>query len=447
MAGGFAEPFVRAIDANRSLEDELMAAVQRQAARQRISVTDLINPRQAFFRRTRRDIRPSPDRAQTMLAGTAFHRALGQAISTEEYLEQSVEWQGIVGKIDVYEDVPVEIKTTSALPDDPSQVRPDYVDQLGMYCAIVWVARGRLVVYRRSELERTPELRAYQLEFRDLDAVRREMVRRKLRLQMALETRDPSSLPCCEWFGRGCDYGRICGCEAAPPPARVVPPTGLEVRRDPATEELLAARVAMARAPARAGFRLNDLVFPRRAACERLHADGPEETDQGDAPAEAHLRDLEQRGFRASLYQALRFGVPGAFQLVPVRLRTLADRVGMFRGTPTLLRSSGLLRMVGRDRLAHEMGHCVDRAAFEAALVGSEQARLVVYYKNLPGDRFMVYDLRFRDLAAIQAEADRRLAMLESGAPLRDLPACPAWMSRRCAFAPGCGCGEAAGLA
>jgi hypothetical protein len=99
---------------------------------------------------------------------------------------------------------------------------------------------------------------------------------------------------------------RICGCEAAPAPARVVPAAGLEARRDPATEELLAARVAVVRAPARAGFRLNDLVFPRRAACERFRADGKGQADQGDAPVEAHLRDLEQGGFRASLYQALR---------------------------------------------------------------------------------------------------------------------------------------------
>jgi len=53
-----------------------------------------------------------------------------------------------------------------------------------------------------------------------------------------------------------------------------------------------------------------------------------------------------------------------------------------------------------------------------------------------------VYDVTFKKLPAIVAEADRRLALLESGAPPADLPACPSWMFKRCEFAPQCGCGN-----
>ncbi len=98
--------------------------------------------------------------------------------------------------------------------------------------------------------------------------------------------------------------------------------------------------------------------------------------------------------------------------------------------------------MVERDRLPYLMTHYFDRMAFESALVGNDQSRLVVYYENLPDDKFMVYDVRFRDLSTIHAELDRRLNLLESGAPPQDLPPCPAWMSKFCTFAPECGCGS-----
>ena len=57
--------------------------------------------------------------------------------------------------------------------------------------------------------------------------------------------------------------------------------------------------------------------------------------------------------------------------------------------------------------------------------------------------RWMVYDVRLRDIDAIAEEAGRRLAVLEAGGMAESLPACPEWMSKFCRFAPGCGCGDA----
>ena len=110
--------FVRSIDANRTVKDALAAAISSSRPRSRISVTDLVSPMQAFYRRTRPEIRPSPDRLQVMMAGTGFHEIVGPLLSTEEYLEQLLELDGIVGKVDIYEDVPVELKTTSSIPKD-----------------------------------------------------------------------------------------------------------------------------------------------------------------------------------------------------------------------------------------------------------------------------------------------------------------------------------------
>ncbi len=120
----FSSQHIAGIDANRTVKDELIAAIARRAARRRISVTDLVNPRQSFFSRTRPDIVISADRRQLMMAGTGFHDLFGRAVSTEEYVEQFVELEEVVGKIDVFESAPIELKTTSSIPTELLTSRP-----------------------------------------------------------------------------------------------------------------------------------------------------------------------------------------------------------------------------------------------------------------------------------------------------------------------------------
>ena len=440
MPEPFSAGFVRGVNANRTLKDELTAAIQRQSTPRRISVTHLVNPRQAFFRWMHPEIQPSPDRAQVMMAGTGFHDAFGRTVSTEEFVEQFVEYEGIVGKIDIYDDVPVELKTTSSLPDLPTGARPGYIDQLGMYCTMTSRPKGRLLIYRRTQFGREPALRAFSVTFSNLTALRDEMFRRRDLLRDALEKKDAGDLPQCEWFGRNCDYQAECHCDVAPPLARVVPQDAYHIERDPALEAAFTARLS-GRIERPRGFRLNDLVFPRKSAYERRT---PEEDDESDHQVEARLRDMERQGFRGTLYNALRYGFPGAFKNQPVKLRALNDRVGMFRDVPTLFRVTKFREMVERNYLVQAMGHYFDRLVFECALSGHEWGRLVLYYEILPGDKFMVYDVGLKDLPAIQREADRRLALLETEASPAELPACPPWMSKFCRYKDRCGCGDAA---
>ncbi len=431
----FAARHIIGIDANRTIKDELAAAVEQQRARRRVSVTDLINPRQSFFRWTRLDIKPDPQRLQAMLSGTGFHEVFGRAVSTEEFVEQFVEFQEIVGKIDVYRWRPVELKTTGSMPVNVVISRPAYLDQLGMYCTMTARPRGLLVLYKRKMFASNPELRAMDVEFADLDAIAAEMVRRRDLLRVALETGDPSRLPRCEWFQAGCDYRGCCGCEHAAAASRVVPAASVEVRENATIAAFIRAQLLLPQ-EAHDGFTLNDLVFPRKAALE--HSAG--EVEAQEPPVELRLASLQREGFKGALFQAMRFGLPGAFARVPVTLRSLRGKVSLFRGVPTLLRTSAFPRMVERQSLAEAMPHYFDRLAFECALVGSERGRLILYYEAIPEVRWMVYDVWFRDVPAIRAEADRRLRLLETGAPAAQLPPCPAWMSRFCRFAPGCGC-------
>ncbi len=156
--------FIGGIDANRTVKDELAAAVARRSARRRISVTDLVNPRQAYFSRVRPEIQPSPDHVQVMMSGTGFHEAFGRAVSTEEFVEQLVEFEEIVGKIDIFENAPVELKTTGSMPADVVAGRPSHVEQLAMYCTMVGKPLGHLLYYKRAEYGRAPQLRALDLE-------------------------------------------------------------------------------------------------------------------------------------------------------------------------------------------------------------------------------------------------------------------------------------------
>lgn len=434
--------FLSGIDANRTVKDELTGALKRQGRRRRISVTDLVNPRQAFFQRTRPDIQPDPERKQAMLAGTGFHEVFGRAVSTEEFVEQFVEFQGIVGKIDIYEDVPVELKTTASLPAGPAAARASYIDQLGMYCTMTRRDAGRLFVYKRALYGRPGALRAFDVRFTSLKAIEREMVRRRDLFRDALTRNDPSDLPRCEWFDLRCDYRAVCGCANAELLGRVVPGPAVQIAENERLVESMTALLTDAPKPGGGPqFRLNDLVFPRRAVIERQAvAEGITEVEE-EQDLDAALAGMERLGFGDALKDALWYGVPGAFARIPVSLRGLKGRVGTFRGIPTIFRSTKKKSMVDRSQLVEEFPYYFDRIAFECALSGQENGRVVVYYELVKGDKFMVYDVHFRNLEGIKAEADRRLALLEAGAPPDQLPACePDWMPNYCPLGPRCGC-------
>ena len=434
MEGPLAARFIRNIDANRTIKDALTAAVGASRPRWRISVTDLVNPAQAYYRWKRPEIRPSLDRLQLMMAGTGFHDIFGKIISTEEFVEQTLELDGIVGKVDIYEDVPVEVKTTSSIPADIYEGRNSYFEQLGMYCALAGNPGGRLYVYQRESDWRPAELKVYSAEFLDLTAVGSEMRRRRDLFQDALDREDPSQLPRCEWMERGCDYKQVCECSSASEGPRLVPRSGVEIT----SRDDLAARLKEQLSGARrteTNLRLNDLVFPRKTALRRG------ESEDEDVDARSRMSQMQQFGFVQALGGAMRYGSPGKFKIVPVRLGSIDDRVRMYDDAPTILRAPKLRDMIDRSELATFFSHYFDRIAFECALAESRRGRVILYYEAIRGDKFMVYDVIFNDLEGIRAEARRRLDLLESGAPYTELPACPRWMAKYCSFAPGCECG------
>jgi hypothetical protein len=436
--------YVSRIEANRSVKDALMLTLKTRRPPYRISVTDLLNVKQAYFRRKYPVITPPLEKRQLMWAGTGFHKTFGSAISSEEYLEQFVEAEGIVGKIDIYEKIPVEVKTTSTPIDtkDLLRDRPTYVEQLGMYCAMVSAHEGEIIVYRRpvDESSSTSPLVVYHVSFPDLKAIREEMRRRRDLLVQALISNDPSNLPVCPWFNKQCDYSQVCDCATTSVPAsREIADLAGEVYVDSTTCEQLLNKMAAAQ-PYEL-FGINDIVFPRKAYFERLKLQESTPGEEIREEKEEHLRSMDELGFLDALRDSLRYGGPGEAQRVPVKHAPLADLVQTWHSLPTILRGPKLSSLVERERLPRVFPHYFLRLAFDCALTENAKGRLLLYYVRVPREdaKLMVYDVNFRNLNVVRAEALRRLKLLEKATSPLQLPKCPSWMCSYCDHRLDCG--------
>jgi hypothetical protein len=436
--------YVSRIEANRSVKDALMQTLKTRRPPYRISVTDLLNLKQAYFRRKYPEIVPPLEKQQLMWAGTGFHKTFGSAVSSEEYLEQFVEAEGIVGKIDIYEKIPVEVKTTSTPLDtkDLLKGRPNYIEQLGMYCAMVNAHEGEIIIYQRptEESPSTSPLVVYHVSFPDLKAIREEMRRRRDLLVQALIANDPSNLPVCPWFNKQCDYSQVCDCATTSASAsHEIADLAGEINVDSTTCEQLLTKMAGAK-PSQL-FGINDIVFPRKAYFERLKLQETAPGEEVREEKEEHLRSMDELGFLDALRDSLRYGAPGEAQRIPVKHAPLTDLVQTWHTLPTILRGPKFSSLVERERLARTFPHYFLRLGFDCALTENAKGRLLLYYVKVPREdaKLMVYDIDFRNLNAVKAEALRRLELLEKATSPQQLPKCPSWMCSYCDYRLECG--------
>jgi len=436
--------YVSRIEANRSVKDVLMKSLKERQPPYRISVTDLLNIKQAYFRRKYPEITPPLEKQQLMWAGAGFHKTFGSAVSSEEYLEQFVEAEGIVGKIDIYEKIPVEVKTTSMPLDtkDLLQYRPTYIEQLGMYCAMVNAHEGEIIIYQRpmEESPSAPPLVVYHVSFPDLEAIRKEMRRRRDLLVQALIANDPGNLPACPWLTRQCDYAHVCDCATTSVPAsHEIADLAGEIYVDSMTCQQLLNKMAKSQ-PSQL-FGINDIVFPRKAYFERLKLQEATAVEEVREEKEEYLRSMDQRGFFDVLRDSLYFGAPGQAQKIPVKHASLSDLVRTWQNLPTILRDPKLSSLVERERLPLMFPHYFLRLGFDCALTENTKGRLLLYYVRVPKEdaKLMVYDVNFRNLNGIKVEALRRLELLEKATSHLELPKCPSWMCPYCDYKLECG--------
>ena len=445
MTGFDIASYVAHIEANRSVKDALMQKLKTRRPPYRISVTDLINIKQAYFRRKHPEIVPSLEKRQLMWAGTGFHRLFGLAVSSEEYLEQFVEAEGIVGKIDIYENMPVEIKTTSTLAGtgDLLKHRPTYVEQLGIYCAMVNASEGKIIIYQRHDSGESPlpPLIAYHVTFPNLESIRGEMRHRRDLLVQALISNDPGNLPVCAWFNRGCDYSEVCDCKTSSvPPSYSIADMAGQIQVDNITCQQLLDKLASPHPPPL--FRINDTVFPRKAYFEHIEPQkAPYNEEELLREKEEHLRSMDEQGFLNALRDSLRFGAPGEVESVPVQYASLSDLVVIHRNLPVTLREPKFYSLVERERLPWTFSHYFLRLGFDCAFTGHSQGRLLLYYSRVPREdaKLMVYDVTFRHLDALKAEALQRVELLQKATSPVQLPKCPSWLCSYCDHKSECG--------
>jgi len=190
-------------------------------------------------------------------------------------------------------------------------------------------------------------------------------------------------------------------------------------------------------------YRINDIVFPRKAYLERLRAREAAQAEEVREEREGYLRSIDERGFLDALRDSLRYGAPGEAQRIPVRHASLSDLVRVWQNMPTILRDPKFSSLVERERLPRAFPHYFLRLGFECALTDHSRGRLLTYYVKVPREdaKLMVYDVTFRDVDAIRMEAVRRAELLEKATTVSELPKCPSWLCSYCDH--GAECGEA----
>jgi CRISPR/Cas system-associated exonuclease Cas4 (RecB family) len=450
--GGSREPDWRtavSVREDTDLARLLAARLPLAGAPRPVSVTDLLAPRRAYWRAVGPPIAIAPEREVRLEEGRRLHRALGVGLAVSGALEVRVRRDGLQGRIDLLTDRPVEVKTSSSsLPkEDLRTSRPDHVDQLGMYCALLDATRGRLL-YLRNEGERVAEVAAYDLEFAAPAEIRAAMEERAGRLREAVASGGPARLPRCPWYGRGCEFqgAAVCDCSGDEP---VGEPLAVGRSSAPAERPEIASEIARTVSALRPSSgpplveRFRDLLYPRRAFFRRsLPAPTPPETT---GPARAEPSDLYRR-----LLEAVEGGPTGEVYRLPTRSEEPDEEVGGYFGQPYLVRTS-------RARSRVPVGEWLTRApqyalelGFRCVATGTSSARLIVGYEPAgsgPSD-VQVVEIRFQPVSVFsrvwRSRAEGLARALETGDPV-ELAACPRWMYDACDYREVCGCGSADG--
>lgn len=439
------DPFRAELYEEKALAEELELRRRAGPARWPVAVTDLLDPRPAFFRRQARVPLP-PDRARRRSEGSEWHLRWARQAAPLRALEVRVVRDGMVGVVDVLgPDGPLELKTTGR-PVPVARLleeRGSYLDQLGLYCALTDLPEGGLVVVGDPVPDATRPVVAARGRFRDLGDLRRDAAARAERFRRALRAGDAAELPRCLWFGRECPYqlGKVCGCQGGEPRDDAwVRERLTKLEEDPSTEALWRAAIQRADAappPVVRAFR--DLSYPRRAYFERTEPGTPGEELPPDPLRDAAFRELTG---------SVESGPPGERGQMPVPSGEPLGSAPTFRGRPFLAKVSRAApppSPLGEGSLPEtyrtELGLRV------AALDLDEGWVFVHYLRSVPGSNpIRAVRLRYLDRAALQGELARRRHGLEAALAAgegRLAPACPGWRWESCPYRARCGCGEA----
>lgn len=410
-----------------------------------ISVSDLLAPRRAFWRRIAPATPIAAERRERMEVGRSWHARLGGDLAAEGRFEVRVRRDGIVGRIDLLADVPVEVKTGAIVgADQMVALRPDHVEQIAMYCALSDRSTGRIVTLAPAS-DGTTAVGAVDLSVAEPGKVASAMRGRAEAIRGAVRAGRPEDLPACRWFGRRCEFQEagICRCtgEEPPLPADILPQVVRLVHR-PDIEDRWRRALREGATPAETPpvERFRDLIYPRRCFFERTAPTRPAEEAPSARPSPPGP-DLYDR-----LIEAVEGGPVGEVARVPPVGAGPAEEVVGFRGAPFLVRSSRAWSRIRPDEAVGRFPQYALELAFRCAATGAAEGRVFLAFERAETerDRFEVLRFRFEPVArfaALWAErAERLAAALAAGTPAT-LPPCPGWMYSDCPYRPECACG------
>ncbi len=416
-----------------------------------VSVTDLIDPRIAFYR-TRAPIPPAPARAQRMATGRRIHERIERILAAPGQREVRLVREGVVGRIDLLAELPTEIKSTSVLPEPDRLVgsRPQYIDQLGMYCGLTGRTEGRILVVAGADGGPWRVL-ILDCRFRDAAELWRRTAGAAARLREAFRTQLPEPLFRCGWFGRGCEYeaARLCACTGAEPedPAPLRQELAAWRENPQAARDLEGRLNTPAAEPGEPPIALyRELLYPRRTFFERSRP-APETAAAPEGGAAAPT------GTPPNLYQRLREALEAGAAGELVREVPPGDvpeeQVLRFRGEILLLKTSGVGRPPGAAELRDRHALYLFELGLRCAASGTASGRLLVGYDRLPRDSgpLRVFRVRFdsteRWIGILRRREERLRESLRSGRP-DGLANCPVWMFADCPYRAECGDGPPA---
>lgn len=414
-----------------------------------VGVTDLLAVRQAYWRATAPPAPISAARGARLAHGRRVHRVLADLFATEGQLEVRVRRQGVVGRIDVLTDRPLELKSTSVAigPDELLSERPEYAEQLAMYCALAGRRAGRIVTVILGDEDRV-EVRTLDLGFLGLPALSQNMERRAAVLRVALEGERPDELPRCRWFERGCEFraGGMCDCTGSEPeevplfrdaPVEIIARPDLDRELTPRLSGALRSR----KPPEIERFR--DLVYPRRTYFDRSHGQPPAEKAPSAKSTSASPTYLRLTG-------VVEAGPLGEVTRLPSLADEPAEDVAAFQGLPYLARTSRAVSALRAERLVRDHPQYALDLGFRCATVGATSARVLVAYErpSEPADWVQVFELTFDPLTRFarlwRTRASALSRALAESSPSH-LPPCPEWMYPDCPYRAECGCGATPG--
>lgn len=439
---------------------------------ERVSVTKLVNPGQAYYD----VVSPLPEEIgafQKRMAGTGAHDKIERILELPaEYWLDGKDVPGepaldrITGKLDSYvplpngQFVPVEIKNVN---NPRSRLPTSYMEQLGMYCAMLESNQGLILrVFRDDSTGNSTLLTPIEVTYPDLTTIRREMVARRDLLTEAVRNRDPSKLPACSWVGYKCKYKEagLCTCEDRPQLDPVIA-RGATSKESPEflesvekhEEERQAKRSERGLSDKLSLYQLlipRKIYFDRITPAEKEKAEEEEAEEGGKADIEKAVSSVNREGLKVQVSAAIKGANRSRLAIADVSLPALkGSHLQMLDGGPFLVK----IRMVNnaiRPSAAEVTGNWgvpddIRLLAFQAALLSAQGGRIYVWNWKLKEEaqKLQVFDIKFASdkLDTVKAYLKELPDQLKDAVGKRDhkaLPLCPTWMCDKCQFKERC---------